>query len=95
MCYLLDLVVGAGTGQPVNGAIPSLPASPTMPNFNMAAQTPNGHQPTGADPGVYTNGLGQAYQPREYRLWRIAPPLRVDRPIHVTLLLRCNIMVYL
>ncbi|XP_029056422.1 CUGBP Elav-like family member 4 isoform X7 [Osmia bicornis bicornis] len=49
------LLVGTGTGQPVNGAIPSLP-SPTMPNFNMAAQTPNG-QPTGSDPGVYTNGI--------------------------------------
>ncbi|CAB3359170.1 Hypothetical predicted protein [Cloeon dipterum] len=50
---------GAGTGQPVNGAIPSLP-SPTMPNFNMAAQTPNG-QPTPTDPGVYTNGMPQTY----------------------------------
>ncbi|XP_043677817.1 CUGBP Elav-like family member 4 isoform X7 [Vespula pensylvanica] len=47
------------TGQPVNGAIPSLP-SPTMPNFNMAAQTPNG-QPAGSDPGVYTNGIPQTY----------------------------------
>ncbi|XP_017789599.1 PREDICTED: CUGBP Elav-like family member 4 [Habropoda laboriosa] len=50
---------GTGTGQPVNGAIPSLP-SPTMPNFNMAAQTPNG-QPAGTDPGVYTNGIPQTY----------------------------------
>ncbi|XP_033215526.1 CUGBP Elav-like family member 4 [Belonocnema kinseyi] len=50
---------GTGTGQPVNGAIPSLP-SPTMPNFNMAAQTPNG-QPAGSDPGVYTNGIPQTY----------------------------------
>ncbi|XP_043601623.1 CUGBP Elav-like family member 4 isoform X8 [Bombus pyrosoma] len=53
------LLVGTGTGQPVNGAIPSLP-SPTMPNFNMAAQTPNG-QPAGSDPGVYTNGIPQTY----------------------------------
>ncbi|XP_043468363.1 CUGBP Elav-like family member 4 isoform X9 [Leptopilina heterotoma] len=53
------LVVGTGTGQPVNGAIPSLP-SPTMPNFNMAAQTPNG-QPAGSDAGVYTNGIPQTY----------------------------------
>ncbi|XP_063972912.1 CUGBP Elav-like family member 4 isoform X5 [Diachasmimorpha longicaudata] len=53
------LVVGTGTGQPVNGTIPSLP-SPTMPNFNMAAQTPNG-QPAGSDPGVYTNGIPQTY----------------------------------
>ncbi|KAI4483971.1 hypothetical protein M0804_007427 [Polistes exclamans] len=52
------LLVGS-TGQPVNGAIPSLP-SPTMPNFNMAAQTPNG-QPAGSDPGVYTNGIAQTY----------------------------------
>ncbi|XP_046830181.1 CUGBP Elav-like family member 4 isoform X6 [Vespa crabro] len=52
------LLVGS-TGQPVNGAIPSLP-SPTMPNFNMAAQTPNG-QPAGSDPGVYTNGIPQTY----------------------------------
>ncbi|KZC06742.1 CUGBP Elav-like family member 4 [Dufourea novaeangliae] len=50
---------GTGTGQPVNGAIPSLP-SPTMPNFNMAAQTPNG-QPAGSDPGVYTNGIPPTY----------------------------------
>ncbi|XP_011311018.1 CUGBP Elav-like family member 4 isoform X5 [Fopius arisanus] len=50
---------GTGTGQPVNGTIPSLP-SPTMPNFNMAAQTPNG-QPAGSDPGVYTNGIPQTY----------------------------------
>ncbi|KAL0104509.1 hypothetical protein PUN28_017306 [Cardiocondyla obscurior] len=50
---------GTGTGQPVNGALPSLP-SPTMPNFNMAAQTPNG-QPAGSDPGVYTNGIPQTY----------------------------------
>jgi hypothetical protein len=56
--------LGAGTGQPVNGAIPSLP-SPTMPNFNMAAQTPNG-QPTPSDPGVYSNGLPQSYPPRKY-----------------------------
>ncbi|XP_051173598.1 CUGBP Elav-like family member 4 isoform X7 [Leptopilina boulardi] len=56
---LNGLVVGTGTGQPVNGAIPSLP-SPTMPNFNMAAQTPNG-QPAGTDPGVYTNGIPQTY----------------------------------
>ncbi|XP_031838112.1 CUGBP Elav-like family member bruno 3 isoform X3 [Nomia melanderi] len=50
---------GTGTGQPVNGAIPSLP-SPTMPNFNMAAQTPNG-QPAGSDPGIYNNGIPQTY----------------------------------
>ncbi|XP_031838113.1 CUGBP Elav-like family member bruno 3 isoform X4 [Nomia melanderi] len=53
------LLVGTGTGQPVNGAIPSLP-SPTMPNFNMAAQTPNG-QPAGSDPGIYNNGIPQTY----------------------------------
>ncbi|CAO1319057.1 unnamed protein product [Diamesa hyperborea] len=45
------------TGQP-NGAIPSLP-SPTMPNFNMAAQTPNG-QPAGPE-SVYSNGIPQTY----------------------------------
>ncbi|XP_021919213.1 CUGBP Elav-like family member 4 isoform X6 [Zootermopsis nevadensis] len=50
---------GSGSGQPVNGTIPSLP-SPTMPNFNMAAQTPNG-QPAGSDPSVYTNGIPQTY----------------------------------
>ncbi|XP_039290443.1 CUGBP Elav-like family member 4 isoform X34 [Nilaparvata lugens] len=48
-----------GSGQPVNGAMPSLP-SPTMPNFNMAAQTPNG-QPATNDPNVYTNGIPQSY----------------------------------
>ncbi|XP_076295526.1 CUGBP Elav-like family member bruno 3 isoform X16 [Lasioglossum baleicum] len=51
------LLIGTGTGQPVNGAIPSLP-SPTMPNFNMAAQ-PTGQ--AGSDPGVYTNGIPQTY----------------------------------
>ncbi|XP_076631186.1 CUGBP Elav-like family member bruno 3 isoform X6 [Colletes latitarsis] len=53
------LFVGTGTGQSVNGAIPSLP-SPTMPNFNIAAQTPNS-QPAGSDPSVYTNGIPQTY----------------------------------
>ncbi|XP_055607640.1 CUGBP Elav-like family member 4 isoform X10 [Uranotaenia lowii] len=48
-----------GSGQPVNGAIPSLP-SPTMPTFNMAAQTPNG-QPAGSEAAVYTNGIPQTY----------------------------------
>ncbi|XP_037045123.1 CUGBP Elav-like family member 4 isoform X14 [Bradysia coprophila] len=47
-----------GSGQPVNGTIPSLP-SPTMPTFNMAAQTPNG-QPAGTE-AVYTNGIPQSY----------------------------------
>lgn len=51
-----------GSGQPVNGAIPSLP-SPTMPTFNMAAQTPNG-QPGGTE-AVYTNGIPQTYPGRE------------------------------
>ncbi|XP_043288900.1 CUGBP Elav-like family member 4 isoform X3 [Venturia canescens] len=58
---------GTGTGQPVNGAIPSLPASPTMPNFNMGAQTPNG-QPAGTDQGVYTNGIAQTYPPHTLHL---------------------------
>ncbi|KAL7294827.1 hypothetical protein TKK_0011755 [Trichogramma kaykai] len=48
----------AAAGQTVNGAIPSLP-SPTMPNFNMAAQPPNG-QPA-SDPGVFANGLPQTF----------------------------------
>ncbi|XP_033149523.1 CUGBP Elav-like family member 4 isoform X6 [Drosophila busckii] len=57
-----------GTGQP-----PSLP-SPTMPNFNMGANTPNG-QPGGAAAaaaaaasvadGVFTNGIPQTAFPRE------------------------------
>lgn len=62
--FIFSLVsTGAGTGQPVNGAIPSLP-SPTMPTFNMAAQTPNG-QPGGTE-AVYTNGIPQTYPAREY-----------------------------
>lgn len=53
----------AASGQPgVNGSIPSLP-SPTMPTFNMAAQTPNG-QPNGND-AVYSNGALQPYQGRK------------------------------
>ncbi|XP_014211425.1 CUGBP Elav-like family member 4 isoform X1 [Copidosoma floridanum] len=54
---------GTGSGQPVNGALPSLP-SPTMPNFNMAAQTPNGQTALSAgsnDP--YTNG---SFSPQTY-----------------------------
>lgn len=51
-----------GSGQPVNGTIPSLP-SPTMPTFNMAAQTPNG-QPAGTE-AVYTNGIPQSYAGRK------------------------------
>lgn len=56
-----------GTGQP-----PSLP-SPTMPNFNMGANTPNG-QPGGAAAaaaaasvadGVFTNGIPQTAFPRK------------------------------
>lgn len=58
-----DVGVGAGSGQPVNGAIPSLP-SPTMPTFNMAAQTPNG-QPGGTE-AVYTNGIPQTYPARKF-----------------------------
>lgn len=48
----------------MNGAIPSLP-SPTMPTFNMAAQTPNG-QPGGGE-AVYTNGIPQTYPARKYK----------------------------
>ncbi|XP_039290440.1 CUGBP Elav-like family member 4 isoform X31 [Nilaparvata lugens] len=55
-----------GSGQPVNGAMPSLP-SPTMPNFNMAAQTPNG-QPATNDPNVYTNGIPQSYPAQDEEL---------------------------
>lgn len=56
-----------GAGQP-----PSLP-SPTMPNFNMGANTPNG-QPGGAAAaaaaasvadGVFTNGIPQTAFPRK------------------------------
>ncbi|XP_031332654.1 CUGBP Elav-like family member 4 isoform X4 [Photinus pyralis] len=53
-----DVGIGTGSGQPVNGTIPSLP-SPTMPTFNIAAQTPNG-QPGGTE-AVYTNGIPQTY----------------------------------
>lgn len=55
-------VLELGSGQPVNGTIPSLP-SPTMPTFNMAAQTPNG-QPAGTE-AVYTNGIPQSYAGRK------------------------------
>lgn len=56
----------AGSGQPVNGALPSLP-SPTMPTFNMAAQTPNG-QPGGTEAAVYTNGIPQSYPGRKLHM---------------------------
>lgn len=55
-----------GSGQPVNGALPSLP-SPTMPTFNMAAQTPNG-QPGGTEAAVYTNGIPQTYPGRKLHI---------------------------
>ncbi|XP_017767121.1 PREDICTED: CUGBP Elav-like family member 4 isoform X2 [Eufriesea mexicana] len=64
---------GSGTGQQVNGAMTSLP-SPTMPNFNMAPQTPNG-QPAGSDPGVYTNGIHQSYAGHALHLSIPAPAL--------------------
>ncbi|XP_017956603.1 CUGBP Elav-like family member 4 isoform X5 [Drosophila hydei] len=67
-----------GTGQP-----PSLP-SPTMPNFNMGANTPNG-QPGGAAAaaaaasvadGVFTNGIPQTAFPH----LTLAPD-----PLHLTI----------
>ena len=61
-----------GSGQPVNGTIPSLP-SPTIPTFNMAAQTPNG-QPSGTETTVYTNGIPQTYPGRKCTS-RVALPL--------------------
>lgn len=58
-----DVPVGTGSSQPVNGAIPSLP-SPTIPTFNMTAQTPSGQ--TGAQEQAFTNGLSpQTYQTRK------------------------------
>ncbi|CAG9578123.1 unnamed protein product [Danaus chrysippus] len=51
------LAIGTGGGQPLNGALPSLP-SPTMPGFNMAAQT-NGQPPP--QEAVYTNGIHQTF----------------------------------
>lgn len=61
--FCLLFAVFTGSGQPVNGTIPSLP-SPTMPTFNVAAQTPNG-QPAGTE-AVYTNGIPQGYPGRKY-----------------------------
>ncbi|XP_050347122.1 CUGBP Elav-like family member 4 [Nymphalis io] len=52
------LAIGTGGGQPLNGALPSLP-SPTMPGFNMAAQTANGQPPP--QEAVYTNGIHQTF----------------------------------
>ncbi|XP_018898222.1 CUGBP Elav-like family member 4 isoform X4 [Bemisia tabaci] len=51
--------VATGGAQAVNGTLPSLP-SPTIPNFGITAQTPNG-TPTAATESVYTNGLPQTY----------------------------------
>ncbi|CAH2236709.1 jg20927 [Pararge aegeria aegeria] len=51
------LAIGTGA-QPLNGALPSLP-SPTMPGFNMAAQTANGQPPP--QEAVYTNGIHQTF----------------------------------
>ncbi|XP_065720954.2 CUGBP Elav-like family member 4 isoform X18 [Drosophila suzukii] len=70
-----------GTGQP-----PSLP-SPTMPNFNMGANTPNG-QPGGAAAaaaaaaaadGVFTNGIPQTAFPGPTELL-LADPLHLTIP---------------
>ncbi|VVD05535.1 unnamed protein product, partial [Leptidea sinapis] len=52
------LAIGTGGGQPLNGSLPSLP-SPTMPGFNMAAQTANGQQPP--QEAVFTNGIHQTF----------------------------------
>ncbi|XP_053613082.1 CUGBP Elav-like family member 3 isoform X3 [Plodia interpunctella] len=52
------LAIGTGGAQPLNGALPSLP-SPTMPGFNMAAQTANGQPPP--QEAVYTNGIHQTF----------------------------------
>ncbi|XP_052754725.1 CUGBP Elav-like family member 3-B [Galleria mellonella] len=52
------LAIGTGGAQPLNGALPSLP-SPTMPGFNMAAQTANGQPPP--QDAVYTNGIHQTF----------------------------------
>lgn len=57
------LAIGTGGGQPLNGALPSLP-SPTMPGFNMAAQTANGQPPP--QDAVYTNGIHQTFTGRKY-----------------------------
>lgn len=54
-----------GSGPPVNGSIPSL-SSPTMPTFNMAAQTPNG-QPGGTEASVFSNGLPQTFPGRKFK----------------------------
>ncbi|XP_013142777.1 PREDICTED: CUGBP Elav-like family member 4 [Papilio polytes] len=51
------LAIGTGGGQPLSGALPSLP-SPTMPGFSMAAQT-NGQPPP--QDAVYTNGIHQTF----------------------------------
>lgn len=53
-----SLAIGTGGAQPLNGALPSLP-SPTMPGFNMAAQTANGQAPP--QEAVYTNGIHQTF----------------------------------
>ncbi|KOB75784.1 CUG-BP-and ETR-3-like factor 4, partial [Operophtera brumata] len=49
------LAIGTGGAQPLNGALPSLP-SPTMPGFNMAAQTANG-QPPPQEAYLFDNNL--------------------------------------
>lgn len=56
------LAIGTGGAQPLNGALPSLP-SPTMPTFNMAAQTTNGQPPP--QDSVYTNGIHQTFTGRK------------------------------
>ena len=49
----------------MNGALPSLP-SPTMPNFSVAAQPPNG--PPSSESPVYSNGMPpSAYANRKHR----------------------------
>ncbi|XP_037934083.1 CUGBP Elav-like family member 4 isoform X1 [Teleopsis dalmanni] len=66
-----------GTGQP------SLP-SPTMPNFNMGAQTPNGQPPSAAAvaaaaaaaDGVFSNGIPQTAFPGHFSL---------TDPLHLTI----------
>ena len=59
---LISSFLVIGGAQSMSNVIPNLP-SPTIPTFNVQAQTPNGHALP--DP-LYTGSMSQTFAPRKY-----------------------------
>lgn len=81
------LAIGTGGAQPLNGALPSLP-SPTMPGFNMAAQTVNGQPPP--QEAVYTNGIHQTFTGRKLYWQRVSCHTRSLPFLCIKIFIVCN-----